>query len=214
VKRAFDIAASLVGLIVLSPLMLPAAVAVRLTMGSPVLFRQSRVGMHECSFTLCKFRTMRVPRTGEEQLMTDADRVTRLGGFLRTTSLDELPTLWNVVRGDMSLVGPRPLLVEYLPLYRDEERLRHSVRPGITGLAQVSGRQDLTFRQRFALDVEYVQRQSLLLDGRVLMKTIAAVLSSRGVKTGQSFAEVDDIGAREALFGGQASATGAVEDAQ
>lgn len=213
-KRSFDVAASTVGLIVLSSLMFPIAIAIRVTMGSPVLFRQSRVGLNERSFTLCKFRTMRAPRAGEEQMMTDADRVTRLGGLLRSASLDELPTLWNVLKGDMSLVGPRPLLAEYLPLYTAEERRRHSVRPGITGLAQVAGRQDLTFRQRFALDVEYVEHQSLLLDLRVLIKTVVAVVSSRGVKTGQPFSEVDDIGAREALSATRGPADHAVGERQ
>jgi lipopolysaccharide/colanic/teichoic acid biosynthesis glycosyltransferase len=213
-KRLFDVAASSVGLIVLQPLMVPIAVAIRLNMGSPFLFRQSRTGRDERTFTLYKFRTMRYPKAGEEEFGNDAARTTRLGGLLRSTSLDELPTLWNVLKGDMSLVGPRPLLPEYLPLYTEEERRRHSVRPGITGLAQVSGRQNLTFRQRFALDVEYVERQSLLLDLRVLMKTVATVVLLRGADTGRPLSEYDDIGAREALSVGQASTIDAVEETQ
>jgi lipopolysaccharide/colanic/teichoic acid biosynthesis glycosyltransferase len=211
-KRSFDVGASSVGLIVLSPLMAIIAMTVRLKMGSPFLFRQRRVGLNECLFTLCKFRTMRDSTVGEEQFVTDAKRVTRLGRFLRSTSLDELPTLWNVLKGDMSLVGPRPLVAEYLPLYSERERKRHSVRPGITGLAQVSGRQALTFRQRFAIDVEYVESQNLLLDLQILFRTLATVVSSRGVKTGQSFSEVDDIGAQEALSAGQNLAIDAVEE--
>lgn len=199
VKRSIDLTAAAAGLIVCSPLLAVIGLAIRLRMGRPILFCQSRVGRGDRVFTLYKFRTMRKERPDEEQLTTDHLRVTRLGSVLRSTSLDELPSLWNVLRGDMSLVGPRPLLPEYLPLYTPQERKRHDVRPGITGLAQVSGRQNLTFRQRFALDVEYLDTQSLALDLRILVKTLGVVLSSRGVKTGQSFAEVDDIGARTAL---------------
>jgi lipopolysaccharide/colanic/teichoic acid biosynthesis glycosyltransferase len=212
-KRALDVAVSSIGLIVLQPVMIPIAVAIRLRMGSPILFRQARVGRDERTFTLCKFRTMRHPRAGEELYGSDRIRITRLGGILRSTSLDELPTLWNVLKGDMSLVGPRPLLPEYLPLYTEEQRRRHSVRPGMTGLAQVSGRQDLTFRQRFALDIEYVEHQSFLLDLRILVKTVATVVLLRGADTGGPLSEYDDIGAREALSMAQASTIDAVEEA-
>jgi lipopolysaccharide/colanic/teichoic acid biosynthesis glycosyltransferase len=198
-KRCIDIVVSAAGLVVSSPLLFAVGVAIRLKMGPPSLFRQKRVGRGERIFTLYKFRTMRQERRAEEQVTSDHIRVTPLGSALRSTSLDELPSLWNVLKGDMSLVGPRPLLPEYLPLYTEQERRRHDVRPGMTGLAQVSGRQDLTFRQRFALDVEYVENQSLALDVKILARTLAAVLFSRGVKTGQSFAEVDDIGALAAL---------------
>ena len=200
-KRCIDIVAAGGGLVVSSPVLAAVGLAIRLRMGPPVLFRQKRVGRGERVFTLYKFRTMRQERGGEEQLTTDHVRVTRLGSLLRSTSLDELPSLWNVLRGDMSLVGPRPLLPEYLPLYTPQERRRHDVRPGITGLAQVSGRQGLTFRQRFALDAEYVDKQSLALDVSILARTFGAVFSSRGVITGQPLAEVDDIGARTALSG-------------
>ena len=213
-KRALDVAVSSIGLIVLQPVMIPIAVAIRLKMGPPFLFRQSRTGRDERTFMLYKFRTMRYPKMGEEFFGSDAARVTRLGGILRSTSLDELPTLWNVLKGDMSMVGPRPLLPEYLPLYTEAERRRHSVRPGITGLAQVSGRQDLTFRQRFALDIEYVERQSLLLDLRILVKTIATVFLLRGADKVRPLSEYDDIGAREALSVGQASTIDAVEETQ
>lgn len=180
-KRTLDVVVSAVVLLVAALPMAAIAVAIRLTMGRPVLFRQPRPGRDEAIFTLCKFRTMRAPRPGEDALATDAERLTRLGQWLRRTSLDELPTLWNVLRGDMSLVGPRPLLEAYLPRYSAEQRRRHEVRPGVTGLAQVQGRNDLSWEEQFALDVWYVDHRSFTLDLAVLGRTLFAVVSGTGV---------------------------------
>ena len=168
-KRTLDVVVSAVVLAVAALPMAAIALAVRLTMGAPVLFRQQRPGRDEVPFTLLKFRTMRDLRPGEDALATDAERLTRLGRALRRTSLDELPTLWNVLRGDMSLVGPRPLLMAYLPRYSPEQRRRHEVKPGVTGLAQVEGRNDLAWDEQFALDVT------------ILGRTLRAVLSGTGV---------------------------------
>jgi len=150
-------------------------------LGSPVIFKQRRPGIHERPFTLYKFRTMRDARDAQGAPLPDARRLTRLGAFLRATSLDELPELANVLRGDMSLVGPRPLLMEYLPLYSPEQRRRHDVRPGVTGLAQVNGRNALTWREKFALDIEYVDHISVGLDLRILLLTIGSVVRSEGI---------------------------------
>ena len=180
-KRALDLALTAPALIVLSPVFALVALAVRASLGSPVIFRQRRPGMHERPFTLYKFRTMRDARDAQGALLPDARRLTRLGAFLRATSLDELPELANVLRGDMSLVGPRPLLMEYLPLYSPEQRRRHDVRPGVTGLAQVNGRNALTWREKFALDIEYVDHISVGLDLRILLLTIGSVVRSEGI---------------------------------
>ena len=177
-KHLFDLVASSVGLLLLSPLLLLLALGIRLTMGPPVLFRQERPGLGEQRFTLFKFRTMRSPQYPGEP---DTARLTRLGRFLRKTSLDELPTLYNVVRGEMSLVGPRPLLPRYLPYYTERERLRHTVRPGLTGWAQIHGRNLLPWNERLAMDVWYVENASLALDLRILLKTLAQVPARRGV---------------------------------
>lgn len=175
VKRAFDLGVGAVALAVAAMPMAAIAVAIRVSMGRPVLFAQRRPGRRGEPFTLYKFRTM---RTGSGP---DADRLTRLGRFLRSTSLDELPELWNVLRGDMSLVGPRPLLVEYLDHYTPEQARRHDVRPGITGLAQVSGRNAATWEERLALDVRYVDERSMALDLRILGRTLRAVLRREGI---------------------------------
>jgi lipopolysaccharide/colanic/teichoic acid biosynthesis glycosyltransferase len=167
---------ALAGLIVLSPVMLVVAVALRTTQGAPVLFRHVRPGLGDRPFTMVKFRTMRAPRDDEVWYATDEERLTRLGRFLRSSSLDEVPELWNVLRGEMSLVGPRPLLMEYLPEYTDEERRRHEMRPGITGWAVVNGRNQLPFRERLVYDVWYVDHWSLRLDVRILWMTIGQVL--------------------------------------
>ena len=180
-KRTIDVVVSAVVLAVAAVPMAGLAVALRLTMGAPVLFRQERPGRDEVVFTLLKFRTMRDPRPGEDALATDAERLTGLGRWLRRTSLDELPTLWNVLRGDMSLVGPRPLLVAYLDRYTPEQRRRHEVKPGVTGLAQVEGRNDLSWDEQFRLDVWYVDHRSLRLDLSILARTVTAVFSGRGV---------------------------------
>ena len=179
--RLRDILTSLLGLIILLPLLAVVAIAVRLRLGSPILFCQTRPGLHGKLFMLRKFRTMRTPRTGEDLLTTDSVRLTRLGRFLRSTSLDELPTLWNVLRGDMSLVGPRPLLPEYLPLYTAHQMRRHEVKPGITGWAQVNGRNAISWEQKFELDVWYVEHRSFGLDLKILWMTVWQVVARRDI---------------------------------
>jgi sugar transferase EpsL len=179
-KRAIDVALAAASLVAAAPLLAVVALAVLATSGRPILFRQVRIGWRERPFTLVKFRTMRAPRAGEVWFISDRDRVTRLGRFLRTTSIDELPELWNVLRGDMSLVGPRPLLPQYLGEYTPEERRRHDVRPGLTGWAVVHGRNTLPFRERLRLDVWYVDHASIALDLLILARTIALVLRRSG----------------------------------
>jgi lipopolysaccharide/colanic/teichoic acid biosynthesis glycosyltransferase len=180
-KRLLDVVVAGLGLVVLAPLLGVIAVAIRVTMGAPVLFRQMRPGRDGVPFEVLKFRTMRDAVGPDGAPLPDAERLTRLGRFLRRTSLDELPELVNVWRGDMSLVGPRPLLMEYLALYSPEQARRHEVRPGITGWAQVHGRNDQTWEERFALDVWYVDHASLRLDLEILRRTVGAVLSGRGI---------------------------------
>lgn len=177
-KRILDAGVAGVGLVVTAPLQAAVALAVLKEHGRPVLFRQPRPGKDGRVFELVKFRTMLLP---DAQRVSDADRLTSLGALLRATSLDELPTLWNVLKGDMSLVGPRPLLVQYLERYSPEQARRHEVRPGITGLAQVRGRNNLDWDDKFALDVEYVDNRSLGLDLRILWETVAVVLLRRGI---------------------------------
>ncbi len=176
VKRGMDIVGASASLILLSPLLASIAIAILLTMGRPILFRQERPGLHGRPFTILKFRSMRAARPGEIWYLTDDARITRLGRFLRGTSLDELPELINVLRGDMSLVGPRPLFTHYLDHYTEEEHRRHEMRPGITGWAVVNGRNSLQFKERVRLDVWYVEHWSLLLDLRILGRTISQVL--------------------------------------
>lgn len=178
VKRGVDVIAAGAGLVLTSPIIAATAAAVALSMGRPVLFRQERPGKHEEIFELVKFRSM---READEHHVTDADRLTPVGRFIRATSLDELPTLWNVLKGEMSLVGPRPLLVQYLEQYSEYHRRRHEVRPGITGLAQSSGRNALSWNEKFDLDVEYVENRSLLLDAKVMLTTIVSTLRRDGV---------------------------------
>jgi len=180
-KRLADFLVSLVGLIVLSPILGALSLLVRAFLGSPVLFRQVRPGLIGEPFELVKFRSMTSNRDSSGNLLPDSQRLTRFGDFLRATSLDELPELWNVVRGDMSLVGPRPLLVEYLPLYSERQARRHEVRPGITGLAQVSGRNSLSWEEKFDLDVWYVDNQSTRLDLAILVWTVKSVFRRSGV---------------------------------
>lgn len=167
---------SLCGVIVLSPVLLVLCVLVRVKLGSPVLFRQERPGKNEKIFTLCKFRTMTDEKDADGKLLPDAERLTKFGKFLRATSLDELPELFNILKGDMSIIGPRPLLVSYLPYYTEREKLRHSVRPGLTGLAQVSGRNFLDWDRRLEKDVEYVEHLSFGMDLKVLWMTVQTVL--------------------------------------
>jgi lipopolysaccharide/colanic/teichoic acid biosynthesis glycosyltransferase len=180
VKRAADVVVATVGLLISAPVMAAVAVAVRRDVGSPVLFRQVRPGRHGEPFELVKFRTMRmIDET--DGVANDAERLTPFGRWLRSTSLDELPTLWNVLRGEMSLVGPRPLLMEYLDRYTPTQARRHEVRPGVTGLAQVRGRNLLSWDEKFAADVEYVDHVGPVLDARILMATLATVLRRQGV---------------------------------
>jgi lipopolysaccharide/colanic/teichoic acid biosynthesis glycosyltransferase len=180
-KRLMDIILAGLALVLLSPVLLAVALAVGLTMGSPVLFRQQRPGLGGRPFGLVKFRTMRSPRADAVAPEPDEARLTKLGRFLRATSLDELPELWNIVRGDMSLVGPRPLLMRYLPRYSAGQARRHEVRPGLTGWAQVKGRNALSWPEKFALDVWYVDHRSFWLDLRILAMTVWQVFSRRGI---------------------------------
>lgn len=180
-KRLFDICASLCALILLSPVMAIVAWKIRKKLGSPVLFRQVRPGRDGKPFEMIKFRTMRDAVDSEGHPLADSERMTPFGSFLRSSSLDELPELWNVLKGDMSLVGPRPLLMEYLPLYSQEQSRRHEVRPGVTGWAQVNGRNALSWDEKFRLDVWYVDNQTLLLDLKILFMTVKKVVVKEGI---------------------------------
>lgn len=180
-KRLFDVAVAAVGLAVLSPVVAGVAAVVRWRLGSPVLFRQHRPGRDGVPFELVKFRTMHDQRDEDGDLLPDEQRLGRFGALLRSTSLDELPELVNVLRGDMSLVGPRPLLTEYLPLYDQHQARRHEVRPGVTGWAQVNGRNARTWQERFDMDVWYVDHVSLALDLRILLRSVGAVLAREGI---------------------------------
>ena len=175
-KRIVDVLGSGVGLVVLSPIMAGAALAIGLTMGRPIFFRQQRPGLGGEPFSLIKFRTMWPPDEGEEMIGNDEGRITKVGGFLRASSIDELPTLWNVLRGDMSLVGPRPLLMDYLPYFSDKQNRRHEVKPGITGWAQVNGRNAIGWDKKLDLDTWYVDNRSFWLDLKILWLTIAKVV--------------------------------------
>lgn len=180
-KRLIDIVASAGGLVVLSPVLLVLWLLVRRRMGSPALFRQVRPGLHGQPFEMIKFRTMRDAIGPDGQPLPDAERLTDFGRWLRATSLDELPELWNVLKGQMSLVGPRPLLMEYLPLYSPEQARRHEVRPGITGWAQVNGRNAVGWDQKFALDVWYVDRHTLWLDVKIIALTLRRIVQRDGI---------------------------------
>mgnify|MGYP002648628294 FL=1 len=180
-KRAFDIAASTSALVVLSPVLAITAYKVKKELGSPVLFRQTRPGLHGKPFEMIKFRTMKDATDKEGNALPDSERLTDFGKKLRASSLDELPELWNVLKGDMSLVGPRPLLMEYLPLYNAEQAKRHNVRPGVTGYAQVNGRNSLSWEDKFKLDTWYVEHQTFLLDMKILLKTVKKVIIKDGI---------------------------------
>ena len=183
IKRAFDGSAALCGLIVLSPLFVAVSVLVRLSMGRPILFRQHRPGRFARPFMLLKFRTMSDRRDASGKLLPDADRLTPVGRLLRATSLDELPQFWNVLRGDLSLVGPRPLMMQYLPRYSPEQAHRHDAMPGITGWAQMNGRNSLSWEDKFLLDVWYVDNWSFVLDLRILARTLWRVLTRDGISS-------------------------------
>ncbi|EWH00871.1 sugar transferase [Halomonas sp. BC04] len=181
IKRAFDVFMASIAIVVLSPLMLVVAILVKLTMGGDVFFRQWRPGKGEAPFQVIKFRTMREAVDKHGVLLPDEERVTRVGLMIRRASLDELPQLFNILKGDMSFVGPRPLLMDYLPYFIGDERRRHDVRPGVTGLAQVSGRHDISWEKKLKLDVEYVDRHSLWLDLKILYATFFIVLKREGI---------------------------------
>jgi lipopolysaccharide/colanic/teichoic acid biosynthesis glycosyltransferase len=180
-KRLFDIFASAIGLILLLPVILIVAFLIRRKLGSPVLFRQVRPGIHGKPFDMIKFRTMRDAIDDQGNPLPDAERMTPFGSFLRSSSLDELPELWNVFKGDMSLVGPRPLLMQYLPLYSAEQYRRHEVKPGVTGWAQVNGRNSLEWDEKFKLDIWYVDNRSFILDLKILLATVKKVLIRDGI---------------------------------
>jgi lipopolysaccharide/colanic/teichoic acid biosynthesis glycosyltransferase len=180
-KRPIDFILSLIAIIVLSPALLVVAVLVKTKLGTPVIFKQKRPGLNEKIFTLYKFRTMTDERDENGELLPDKVRLTKFGKFLRSTSLDELPELFNILKGDMSIVGPRPLLKKYLPYYNEEEKLRHTVRPGLSGLAQVNGRNNLEWDKRLAFDVKYVCNVSLFMDIKIIYKTILKVLKREDI---------------------------------
>lgn len=180
-KRPMDILLSLVALIVLWPLMLIIAVLVKIKLGSPIIFKQERVGLNEKIFTLYKFRTMTDARDEKGELLSDNARLTKFGKMLRYTSLDELPQLFNILKGDMSIIGPRPLLVEYLPFYKEYHKQRHSVRPGLSGLAQVNGRNAITWEDRFDLDVKYTHNITFLEDLKIIFLTLKKVFKKEGI---------------------------------
>lgn len=180
-KRFIDLLASIVGLIALIPVLLMVAFVIKLRLGSPIVFKQIRPGKNGKLFKMMKFRTMIDAVDSNGNLLPDSERVTPLGDFLRSTSLDEIPGLWNVLKGDMSIVGPRPLLVEYLPLYSELESRRHEVRPGLTGWAQINGRNAISWEEKFKLDVWYVDNCSLLLDIKIIFLTIKKVLVRDGI---------------------------------
>ncbi|HFM8550289.1 TPA: sugar transferase, partial [Enterococcus faecium] len=180
-KRLIDILFSILGLIMLWPLMTFVAILVRIKLGSPVIFKQQRPGKHEKIFLMYKFRTMTDQRDEEGNLLSDDIRLTQFGKILRSTSLDELPELWNILKGDMSIIGPRPLLVEYLSLYSNEQRKRHFVRPGLTGLAQVSGRNAISWKEKFEKDIEYVENISMMKDIKIFFLTLKKVIVRDGI---------------------------------
>jgi len=181
IKRLIDIIVSLLGLIFLSPFFAILFIAIRINMGTPVFFRQKRPGLNAQTFEMIKFRSMKDVTDSKGNLLPDSERLTKLGKFIRETSLDELPELWNVLKGDMSLVGPRPLLIEYLPLYSAEQARRHNVRPGVTGWAQVNGRNAITWDEKFKLDVWYVENQTLIFDMKILLLTLSKVIRRDGI---------------------------------
>jgi lipopolysaccharide/colanic/teichoic acid biosynthesis glycosyltransferase len=181
IKRLFDICISLTAIVLLSPLIIVTVLFSRIKLGAPVFFRQQRPGLHGQPFEMVKFRTMTGSRDSEGNLLPDGERLTAYGRFLRSTSIDELPEFWNVLKGDMSLVGPRPLLMEYLPLYSAEQRRRHEVRPGVTGWAQINGRNAISWDEKFAFDIWYVDNRSFFLDLKILLMTAKNVLIRRGV---------------------------------
>lgn len=183
VKRPMDVILSLLAIIILSPIMLIVAILVRVKLGSPIIFKQERPGLNEEIFTMYKFRTMTDERDENGELLPDDIRLTKFGRLLRSTSLDELPELFNILKGDMSVIGPRPLLVEYLPLYNEHQKKRHHVRPGLSGLAQVSGRNAISWEEKFDLDVEYVENVTFLKDWKIIFFTLKKVFFREGINS-------------------------------
>lgn len=180
-KRGFDIICSLLGLLLLSPIFLILLIFIRVKLGSPVIFKQKRPGKNGKIFTIYKFRTMNDKKDDAGVLLADKDRLTTFGKLLRATSLDEIPELFNILKGDMSFVGPRPLLTEYLPLYNEQQKHRHDVRPGLTGWAQINGRNTITWEDKFKLDIEYVEKISFMFDVKIFFKTISKVIKKEGI---------------------------------
>ncbi|MCL4463889.1 MAG: sugar transferase [Firmicutes bacterium] len=183
IKRQMDFILSLIALIVLSPLLFVLSLFVRVKLGSPVIFRQNRPGLNEKIFTMYKFRTMSDEKDAYGDLLPDGARLTGFGKFLRSTSLDELPGLWNVLKGEMSFIGPRPLLIQYLPLYNEHQKRRHEVRPGLSGYAQVNGRNAISWEEKFNLDVQYVENVSFIGDWKIIFLTIKNVLLRHGINS-------------------------------
>jgi lipopolysaccharide/colanic/teichoic acid biosynthesis glycosyltransferase len=186
IKRALDFVLSLVSITLLCPVFLILVLLVRIKLGSPVIFKQERPGLNEKIFTLYKFRTMTDKRGDNGELLPDSVRLTGFGKFLRSTSLDELPELWNIIKGDMSIIGPRPLLVQYLPLYNEHQRRRHEVRPGLSGLAQVNGRNAISWEEKFDFDVKYVDNVNFIEDCMIILLTIKKVLIREGINSDTS----------------------------
>lgn len=186
VKRILDIILSLIALIIFSPLLISTAILVRFKLGSPILFRQARPGKHEKIFHILKFRTMTDEKDKDGNLLPDEIRLTKFGQFLRSTSIDELPELLNILKGDMAVVGPRPLLVQYLDRYNDEQRHRHDVKPGLTGLAQVNGRNGITWEEKFNYDLQYVNNVTFLGDCKIILQTVQKVFQRQGISSATS----------------------------
>lgn len=182
-KRPMDFILALCAIIVLSPVLLMVALLVRIKLGSPVIFKQQRPGLNEKIFTLYKFRTMTDEKDEKGELFPDSERLTKFGRMLRSTSLDELPELFNILKGDMSVIGPRPLLVQYLPLYNEQQKRRHEVRPGLSGLAQINGRNAITWEEKFVLDVEYIDNISFIKDWTLIVKTIIKAFKREGINS-------------------------------
>jgi lipopolysaccharide/colanic/teichoic acid biosynthesis glycosyltransferase len=199
VRRLIDLVGASILSVVLAPVLGALALAIRLTMGRPIFFRQQRPGYRGEPFEVVKFRTMKDDVDPDGTQLPDEERLTKVGVFMRQLSLDELPQLWNILRGDMSFIGPRPLLMEFLKWYSPEQMRRHDVKPGVTGWAQVQGRHDIPFSKRLALDVWYVDNRSLHLDLKILGLTVLKVLSMRGAQPAQTDAEVDDVGLHDAV---------------
>ena len=199
IKRLLDFTLSFLALIILSPVLLVTAVLVRIKLGSPIIFHQERPGKSEKIFRLYKFRSMTDECDENGNLLPDNERLTRFGRTLRSTSLDELPELWNILRGDMSIVGPRPLLVKYLPLYNEEQRHRHDVRPGLTGWAQANGRNAISWEEKFKLDVWYVQHISFLVDVKVIFMTVKKVFCRDGISSETSVTMEEFSGTKESM---------------